>query len=78
MDTAWTASVETLVLQTLFPERPIWNHRVRLGETSGRVGSFEEITASELRPALAAVVLEEATRGLDPDARVVMCYRCPP
>jgi GNAT superfamily N-acetyltransferase len=39
---------------------------------------FEEITASELRPPLAAVVLEEATRGLDPDARVVMCYRCPP
>ena len=39
---------------------------------------FEEITASELRPALAAVVLEEATRGLDPDVRVVMYYRCPP
>ena len=39
---------------------------------------FEEIPANELRPELAAVVLEEATRGLDADARVVMRCRCRP
>jgi GNAT superfamily N-acetyltransferase len=37
---------------------------------------FAEIPRELLRPELAAVVMEEAHRGLDPDARVVMAYRC--
>ena len=37
---------------------------------------FEEIPPDMLRPELAAVVAEEAHRGLDPTARAVMWYRC--
>jgi GNAT superfamily N-acetyltransferase len=37
---------------------------------------FVEIAAGTLRPELAAVVSEEAGRGLDPAIRVVMGYRC--
>jgi N-acetylglutamate synthase-like GNAT family acetyltransferase len=49
-----------------------WNlpFYVRLG--------FEEIPRETLRPELAAVVSEEAHRGLDPVRRVVMGYRCSP
>lgn len=36
---------------------------------------FEEVSAVELRPELAAVVADEAARGLDPHRRVVMRYR---
>ena len=36
---------------------------------------FEEIPAAELRPALQAIVRDEASRGLDPTERVVMIYR---
>jgi GNAT superfamily N-acetyltransferase len=36
---------------------------------------FEEVPANELRPELAAVVLNEAARGLDPQRRVAMRYR---
>jgi len=39
---------------------------------------FEEIPRETLRPELAAVVSEEADRGLDPHTRVVMGYRCVP
>jgi GNAT superfamily N-acetyltransferase len=39
---------------------------------------FEEIPRETLRPELAAVVSEEADRGLDPVRRVVMGYRCLP
>ena len=39
---------------------------------------FEEIRTSDLRPELVAVVREETARGLDPEARVVMRYRCAP
>ncbi len=39
---------------------------------------FEEIPREILRPELAAVVSEEADRGLDPHTRVVMGYRCVP
>ena len=37
---------------------------------------FAEIPSHELRPELAAVVADEATRGLAPQTRVVMWYRC--
>jgi len=37
---------------------------------------FMEMPRETLRPELAAVVAEEAHRGLDPDTRVVMGYRC--
>jgi GNAT superfamily N-acetyltransferase len=37
---------------------------------------FEEITGETLCPELAAVVSEEAHRGLDPHTRAVMGYRC--
>lgn len=36
---------------------------------------FEEIASEELRPEIAAVVADEASRGLDPHRRVVMRYR---
>src|SRR5437660_9632708 len=36
---------------------------------------FVEIPPSEIRPELAAVVLEEAGRGMAPETRVVMSYR---
>ena len=36
---------------------------------------FEEVSTGELRPELAAVVQDEAARGLDPHRRVVMRYR---
>ena len=39
---------------------------------------FVEIPRESLRPELAAVISEEAHRGLDPDTRVVMGYRCGP
>lgn len=39
---------------------------------------FAEIPRETLRPELAAVVSEEADRGLDPHSRVVMGYRCVP
>jgi len=37
---------------------------------------FEEVPAGEQSPELAAVVRDEAARGLDPATRVVMRYRC--
>lgn len=37
---------------------------------------FVEIPRDELRPELVALVSDEADRGLDPEARVVMGYRC--
>ena len=37
---------------------------------------FEIVPPDAMRPALAAVVRDETARGLDPDARVVMRYRC--
>ena len=37
---------------------------------------FEELSREILRPELAAVVAEEAHRGLDPATRAVMGYRC--
>ena len=39
---------------------------------------FVEIPRETLRPELAAVVSEEAHRGLDPHTRAVMGYRCGP
>jgi GNAT superfamily N-acetyltransferase len=39
---------------------------------------FVEIPSHLLRPELAAVVSEEASRGLAPDTRAVMSYRCKP
>jgi GNAT superfamily N-acetyltransferase len=39
---------------------------------------FVEIPAHLLRPELAAVVSEEAGRGLASETRAVMSYRCPP
>jgi GNAT superfamily N-acetyltransferase len=37
---------------------------------------FEEVPPPELRAEVAAVVRDEAARGLDPESRVVMRYRC--
>lgn len=37
---------------------------------------FAEISRDSLRPELAAVISEEAHRGLDPGTRAVMAYRC--
>jgi len=37
---------------------------------------FVEIPRETLRPELAALVSDEAHRGLNPDLRVVMSYRC--
>jgi GNAT superfamily N-acetyltransferase len=39
---------------------------------------FVEIPRDSLRPELAAVVSNEASRGLAPEARAVMGYRCVP
>ena len=39
---------------------------------------FVEIPRESLRPELAAVVSEEAARGLAPETRAVMAYRCTP
>lgn len=36
---------------------------------------FEEVSMDDLRPEVAAVVRDEAARGLDPERRVVMSYR---
>ena len=36
---------------------------------------FEELSADDVRPEVAAVVRNEAARGLDPERRVVMSYR---
>jgi GNAT superfamily N-acetyltransferase len=36
---------------------------------------FEEVPAGELRPEVAAVLQDEAARGLDPERRVVMRFR---
>jgi GNAT superfamily N-acetyltransferase len=65
----WTArSGYPEITLTTFRELP-WNMPFyqRLG--------FEELPAGELRPELAAVVQDEAARGLDPGRRVVMRYR---
>jgi GNAT superfamily N-acetyltransferase len=67
------ATVSGYVMLTLTTFRAVaWNlpFYTRLG--------FEEIPRETLRPELAAVVSEEADRGLDPDTRVVMGYRCVP
>ncbi len=37
---------------------------------------FVELSGETLRPELAAVVSDEADRGLDRESRVVMGYRC--
>ncbi len=37
---------------------------------------FEEIGAADLSPELLEVVRDESSRGLDPEARVAMRYRC--
>jgi hypothetical protein len=37
---------------------------------------FVEIPPDQLRPELAAVVADEADRGLAPETRAVMGYRC--
>jgi GNAT superfamily N-acetyltransferase len=64
-----TASRYATVTLTTFRAVP-WNFPfyARLG--------FAEIPRESLRRELAAVVLEETRHGLDPDARVVMAYRC--
>jgi GNAT superfamily N-acetyltransferase len=67
------ATVSGYVMLTLTTFRAVaWNlpFYTRLG--------FEEIPRETLRPELAAAVSEEADRGLDPDTRVVMGYRCVP
>jgi GNAT superfamily N-acetyltransferase len=62
------ATVSGYVMLTLTTFRAVaWNlpFYARLG--------FEEIPRETLRPELAAVVSEEADRGLDPDTGVVKC-----
>jgi predicted N-acetyltransferase YhbS len=39
---------------------------------------FKEIPRDSLRPELEAVVANEASRGLVPETRAVMSYRCAP
>jgi GNAT superfamily N-acetyltransferase len=68
----WTAAGGfSMLTLTTFRTVP-WNlpFYARLG--------FEEIPGSLLPPALAAVVADEAARGLDPQRRAVMAYRCTP
>ena len=67
------ATVSGYIMLTLTTFRTVtWNlpFYARLG--------FVEIARETLRPELAAVVSQEAHRGLDPDTRVVMGYRCGP
>jgi GNAT superfamily N-acetyltransferase len=67
------AIVSGYVMLTLTTFRDVpWNlpFYARLG--------FVEISWETLRPELAAVVCEEAHRGLDPHTRAVMGYRCGP
>lgn len=65
------AAVSGYAMLTLTTFRAVpWNFPfyARLG--------FVEIPRDTLRPELSAVVSEEAYRGLDPDTRAVMGYRC--
>ena len=65
------ATVSSYGMLTLTTFRAVtWNlpFYARLG--------FEELSREILRPELAAVVAEEAHRGLDPTTRAVMGYRC--
>jgi len=67
------ATVSGYVMLTLTTFRAVpWNlpFYARLG--------FVEIPRETLRPELSAVISEEAHRGLNPDTRVVMGYRCEP
>jgi len=67
------AIVSGYVMLTLTTFRDVpWNlpFYARLG--------FVEISCETLRPELAAVVCEEAHRGLDPHTRAVMGYQCGP
>src|SRR5216683_6472813 len=67
------ATVSGYVVLTLTTFRAVtWNlpFYARLG--------FVEIPRETLRPELAALVFEEADRGLNADTRVVMGYRCEP
>lgn len=67
------ATVSRYAMVTLTTFRAVaWNFPFysRLG--------FVEIPRESLRRELAAVISEEAHRGLDPDTRVVMGYRCGP
>jgi GNAT superfamily N-acetyltransferase len=67
------AALSGYIMLTLTTFRAVpWNlpFYARLG--------FEEIPRETLRPELAAVVSEEAHRGLDPNTRAVMGYRCGP
>jgi len=66
-----TVSKYTMLTLTTFRFVP-WNFPLyaRLG--------FEEIPHRALRPELAAVVSAEARRGLDPEVRAVMGFRCEP
>lgn len=66
----WTAASGFSML-TLSTFRAVaWNlpFYARLG--------FVEVPSGGLRPELAAVVADEVARGLDPDKRAVMAYRC--
>jgi GNAT superfamily N-acetyltransferase len=64
-----TTSGFSMVTLTTFRAVP-WNlpFYARLG--------FVEIPSDKLRPELVAVVADEATRGLTPETRAVMAYRC--
>jgi GNAT superfamily N-acetyltransferase len=64
-----TVSGYTMLTLTTFRSVP-WNYPfyASLG--------FVEIFRENLRPELVALVSDEADRGLDPDTRVVMGYRC--
>lgn len=66
---AWTS-------QAGFPEITLTTYRAVPWNMPfyARMG-FVPIAAADLRPALAAVVRYEAERGLDPERRVVMCWR---
>jgi GNAT superfamily N-acetyltransferase len=66
-----TVSGYAMLTLTTFRDVP-WNlpFYARLG--------FVEIPREKQRPELAAVVCEEAHRGLDPHTRAVMGYRCGP
>jgi GNAT superfamily N-acetyltransferase len=65
----WTARAGySEITLTTFREVP-WNmpFYCRLG--------FEEVATGEIRPAIAAIVRDEAARGLDPRSRAVLRYR---
>jgi GNAT superfamily N-acetyltransferase len=64
-----TASGFSMLTLTTFRRVP-WNlpFYARLG--------FVEVARDLLRPELAAVISEEAVRGLSPETRAVMAYRC--